>query len=390
MDLMRVQRMKEKMQKDNINALFLRLPENILYLTGYWPVIGASALYFPVEGEPVLFAPEDETPFVEEGWEKNVRYYKYFNVKALSNPNRDISALFRAEGINTAGKTIGYEGSFECVACNHVRAETRVATVSTFKMMEENMPGAVLVDATSTIIAARAVKTPYEIEKLKLACEITAFGYRAAKAMIKPGVKETEIGMAVETAIHVDGIGYKGVKRSQGFAFVMAGENSVNAWRPFVFSTDYRVKAGETALLEVDAYVDGYFIDLTRTYAVTEPTKEQTRIYEVVKLAVKEALKAIKPGVRAADVDNAASRVIKDAGLFEYRKHHLGHGVGFQFHDPKPTLLPVSEDILEEGMTFAVEPALYVPGVGGLRLEENVVVTKDGYELLSHLEGELV
>ncbi len=389
MDELRVKRMKEKMLAGNIDILFLRLPENIMYLTGYWPVIGASALYFPLEGDPVLFAPEDETPFVEEGWEKNVRYYKYFNVAALSNPNRDISDLYRKEGLHTAGKTVGYEGSFECVACNHVRAETRVATVSTYKMLEQIMPDAKLVDATSTIIAARAIKTPTEIEKLRLACEVTAFGYRNAKAMIKPGVKETEIGMAVENAIHIQGIGYKGIKRSQGFAFVMAGENSVNAWRPFVFSTDYRVKAGETALLEVDAYVDGYFVDLTRTYAITEPTKEQQEVWKVIHAAVDAALKAIKPGVRAADVDGAASQVIKDAGLFQYRKHHLGHGIGFQFHDPKPTLLPVSEDILEEGMTFAVEPALYIPGIGGLRHEENVVVTKDGCELLSVLEGDL-
>jgi Xaa-Pro aminopeptidase len=391
MDSFRIRRMKQIMSDQKIDALFLRLPENIIYLTGYWSVIGASALYFPLEGDPILFAPEDETPYVEQGWERNVRYYKYFNVKALSNPNRDISALFLAEKdkLNLKGRTIGYEGSFECVACNHVRAETRVATVSTLRMLEELLPECRLVDATAAIIKSRAVKSPAEIEALKLACEVTGFGYIAAKKMLRPGLKETEIAMAIESEIHIAGVGYKGLTRAQGFAFVMGGENSVNAWRPFVFSSDYAVKNGDVVLLEVDAYADGYFVDLTRTYAIGEPTERQMEIYDIVRLAQKEALKGIKPGVRAADVDGIAQKVIEEAGLARYRRHHLGHGVGFQFHDPKPTLLPVSEDILEKGMTFAVEPALYVPGVGGLRVEDNVVVTETGFEYLSVLNDDL-
>lgn len=392
MDTIRINRMKRFMKESGFDALVVRLPENVLYLSGYWPIIGASLLLFPLEGEPVLFAPEDENPYIAQGWVKDVRRYKYFNVNALSNPNRDISVLLKkAVAEKKLEKAvIGYEGSFELTACNHVRAETRVATVSSLNMLQEILPVAKLVDATKAIVRSRACKSPEEIRLLKVACEITAFGYQAAKEMIKPGLKETEVAMAVEAGAHIQGVGYQGTTRAQAFAFVMGGENSVSAWRPFVISSDYVLKNGDVALLEVDAYADGYFIDLTRTYAVGTPTDQQLRIYEKVVEAQETALAAIKPGVRAADIDVIAQQVLRDAGLLQYRKHHLGHGVGLQFHDPVPTLLPVSEDVLEEGMTFAVEPAVYVPGVGGLRVEDNVVVTKDGFEYLSVLSKSLI
>lgn len=381
MDRERVERIRKLMIKDGIDVLLCSLPENVLYLTGYWPVIGASSVVFPVNGEPVLILPYSELDYAEDGWVKDQRTYRFINMEAPANPAaKKIEIIRELWNEKDYGKAVvGYEGSFELVAGNNVAAEARIVTPSNMQALKEALPGVKWVDATSTIKKARIIKSHMEIEQLRITNEVAAMGYETARTLIEAGIPESEIAGAVEGKIYGKGIGYKNVKRSRGYCFVMSGVNSVNSWRPFCVSSSKQLAWGEPVLVELDAMTNGYFNDLTRTFFVGKPDARAKRVFDVVQEAVNTVIDSVKPGVLAAELDAIARKVIGQAGYGEYFNHQLGHGIGLQFHEP-PTLHPASDEVIEKGMVFAIEPAIYIPGFGGVRLEENLVVTENGCE----------
>lgn len=383
MDTERVSRLQKLMAQEGIDVLLCRLPENVLYATGYWPVIGASLAVVPANGDATLIMPFSELDYAAVGWVGDKRTFRFINMQAIANPTAQTQALLRdlANEKGYAHAVVGYEGNFELVGGNNVAAEARVVTEQTIAAFKATMPQARFVDATNVIKKSRLIKSKMEIEQLRITNEVASMGYDAAREMIAAGVREAEIAGAVEGRIYGRGVGYKNVTRARGYCFVMSGVNSVNSWRPFCVSTDKRLAWGEPVLVELDAMTNGYFNDLTRTFFVGTPDAKAKRVFDVVQEAVNTVIVAIKPGVRCADLDAIARKVIDQAGLGEYFNHQLGHGIGLQFHEP-PTLHPASNDVLEVGMVFAIEPAIYIPGFGGVRLEENLVVTESGSESL--------
>ncbi len=379
MDQERVSRLQRIMTKEGVDVLLCRLPENVLYATGYWPVIGASLAVVPASGEATLIMPYSELDYAAAGWVSDKRTFHFINMQAMANPTAQTQTLLRdlwaEKQYGTA--TVGYEGSFELVGGNNVAAEARVVTEMTVNAFKEALPQVHWVDATGVIKQSRIVKSQAEIEQIRITNEVASMGYQAAREMMAAGVREAEVAGAVEGRIYGRGVGYKNVTRARGYCFVMSGVNSVNSWRPFCVSTDKRLAWGEPVLVELDAMTNGYFNDLTRTFFVGTPEAKAKSIFDTVQEAVNTVIAWVKPGVRCSDLDALARRVIDKAGYGEYFNHQLGHGVGLQFHEP-PTLHPASQDILEEGMVFAIEPAIYIPGFGGVRLEDNLVVTKNG------------
>ena len=384
MDKERVERARQMMIQDGIDVLLCRLPENVLYLTGYWPVIGASLAVFPANGEPTLILPYSELDYAADGWVDDQRTYRFINMQATANPTGEtiklLKDLWQEKGYGKA--SVGYEGSFELVGGNNVAAEARVLAPATLNALMGALPEATWKDGTDTLKKARVVKSQVEIEQLRITNEVACMGYEVAREMVQAGAQESEIAGAVEGRIYGKGVGYKNVKRARGYCFVMSGVNSVNSWRPFCVSTSKRLAWGEPVLVELDAMTNGYFNDLTRTFFVGKPDARAKRIFDVVQEAVNTVVDAVKPGVRAADLDALARKVIDKAGYGEYFNHQLGHGIGLQFHEP-PTLHPASQDVLEKGMVFAIEPAIYIPGFGGVRLEDNIVVTDSRGEIIT-------
>lgn len=384
MDEERVARAKRFMKEEGIDVMVARLPENVLYLTGYWPIFGASMAIFPLEGDPVIAYPEGEQEFAVDSWVRDHRPYKFFDLERLANPSRDHSALlkklWKERGFGKC--VVGYEGSFELVAMNNVSAEARVIAPSTLDLLRETLPDVTLKDASAALRKARLIKSKVEQDILRLSCEIAGFGLDAARGMMRPGVTEAEVSGAVEAAIHGKGVGYDNIRRAKGYCFAMSGANSYWAWRPFCCDSAKHLREGESVLLELDTFADGYINDLTRTMVVGRPSVLQEEVFGVIHEALDAALAITKAGTPCRDLNAAAFAVIRKHGYASNFKHHVGHGVGLQFHEP-PTLHPASTEILEEGMTIAVEPAIYIKEWGGMRTEENVVVTKDGYILLS-------
>jgi Xaa-Pro dipeptidase len=178
----------------------------------------------------------------------------------------------------------------------------------------------------------------------------------------------------------VQGTGFEGARCVRAFAQVATGPESARGWRPAEVTTARRLERGEIALLELAVVADGFWCDRTR--AAGEATSEQREAGELVRKAQKSAIAAVRPGATGAEVDEAARRVIREGGRDLQFMHITGHGLGYRYHEYAPTLAPGSRDVLQTGMIHSVEPGVYGPGFGGIRIEDDVLVTETGAEVL--------
>ncbi len=378
----RLTRMRRAMQNERLDALVLRLPENVLLLSGFWPMIGATFLVFPVDSEPRCIIPHCyESEASSSLWKMTTSYYRYGVLGA--NPDAAILETLSAISRSFHWARIGFEGSFEIAAPPWNTAEVLVPAAQTRKLLETVFHGSELVDATRLIQSERRTKTPYEIEKLRLASTISSIGLKSFAESVEPGVSGVELAAAVERDVMVRGTQDHGAFRVRAFAQVAVGpEETAVGYRPNEVSTTRKLEPGDVALLELGVVVDGYWADRTRVRVVGKPTEEQLKVFNIVKDAQQAAVRAIRPGVSASKVDEAARSVIRDAGYSEWFPHITGHGLGFRYHESSPLLAPGSSDVLEEGVLTSVEPGIYRRPSGGFRLEDDVLVTKVGAEVL--------
>ena len=382
-DQQKVDKMTQTMKANGIDLLLCKLPENVLYLSGFWPAVGFSVVFIEKTGEITLITSKGEVKIADKSWANETLTYQFLRTDVLPDPNRELSELMTkvVTEKDLSKCTIGFEGSFEQVAGCMLGMKVIVPGQGWINTLKTLLPGANFVDATSLLYEMRMVKTSHEIEAMTLANEIACFGLTAGKEFIKAGVKESEIASVIEGEIQSKGIGFKGTKMARGFAFVMSGPNGLEATRAFCITSDRVVEEGDSVLIELNTYADGYYSDLTRTYFAGEPSEEQKRVFETLKQAQSKASEVARDGCQAESVDKAARDIIEKAGFGEYFTHHTGHGIGLCVHEG-PSLHPRSEDLLSSGMVVTLEPGIYKPGVGGVRIEDNFLVTKTGTEVL--------
>lgn len=222
----------------------------------------------------------------------------------------------------------------------------------------------------------RKVKTPRELEKIRKATDIAIEGMKRAGEIIEPGITELDIAAEIEYEMRKKG--------SEGTSFdpiIAAGENSCF---PHHKPTEKKLQEGEVVVVDLGAKYDGYKSDMTRTFSLS-PTSKQKKIIEIAKEAQEATLNEIEAGAPAKAVDKAARKIFSK---YNYEKHFLhgtGHGVGLDIHE-SPNIAISSEDILKENMVITSEPGIYIPGAGGGRFEDMVVVKEDGYEIISRME----
>ena len=238
-----------------------------------------------------------------------------------------------------------------------------------------------LVPGGGQVERLRAVKTDDELELIRRATEITNDAYARLAEEPFVGRSERELAFAFASFMHELG--------AHGEAFPTTVASGPNAATPHAGTGDRVVQQGETVVVDAGAVLDGYASDCTRTFATGPLPDELARAYEVVLEAQLEGLAAVAPGVSGRDADAAAREVISGAGLGERFGHGLGHGVGLMVHEA-PTLRPESEDTLVPGNVVTVEPGVYLPGVGGIRIEDLVVVREGEPVVLTSFPKELV
>jgi Xaa-Pro aminopeptidase len=242
-------------------------------------------------------------------------------------------------------------------------------------LLQQQWREAEFVPASSVLAPLRMRKAPSEIEALRRAAATADAAVQAAWRACRPGTTEAELASAAEAGFHAAGAA------EVTFTIVGSGPNSAF---PHHHTGTRQAKVGEPVLCDLGSKVDGYCSDLTRMAYLGTPPARYQEIHKIVDEAVGAALATIKPGISAKEVDLAARRVIERAGYGPNFVHRAGHGIGLSGHEP-PSITQTNALPLEEGMTFSVEPGIYLPGGFGVRLEEIVVVTARGAEVFSRL-----
>src|SRR6185312_10442372 len=217
-------------------------------------------------------------------------------------------------------------------------------------------------------------------------CEAVAVkGFEAARAAIHVDAREADIAAATLAALLRSGHASAGVHHVTPHVHVMAGPRSALAYRAYNLTSNYRIQHGDAVMVQMEVGLDGYWAELTRTFFAGAVRDEWQHAHETCRLAQEAALHVICAGVSGKQADEAARRVMRAAGFGDAFKHGLGHGFGFQAinHGAQPILHPASTSVLCAGMTHNMEPAVYLDGIGGIRLNDNVAVFAEGNELLS-------
>ena len=386
----RTESFRKALQQNGLDAAVVQLPENVLFLSGFWPMIGMSVMIFPVEGRPRCIIPEC---YVNEA-EAELRYTDavYYNYGLADSPDpqaeliRIIGSELKSLGVGTAGVELSYVST--PVSWNS--AEFIAPLSGKLNVLPES--GLVLdriADITPVIQQEKLIKTDWEASMIRRANETACTALDAFYSNAVPGISGIELVAEIERAVMKDS-NRDGRRRARAYAQVAVGpEEGAVAYRPNEISTSNVLREGDTALLELGICCDGFWADRTRTAVAGMSTSEQADVWETVRLAQQNAIEAVRPGVKASDIDSAARSVIIEAGYGKAFPHITGHGVGFSYHEPAPFISPGNGQVIRSGMVFTIEPGIYFPGFGGIRIEDNILVTDDGAEILGPFKNKL-
>lgn len=256
-------------------------------------------------------------------------------------------------------KNIGFEEEY--MTCGRLSRLKEVAKNKTF------------VPAQEKISMPRRIKSDEEIKKIAAAEALGREAFSHITEFIRQGVSEREIALELEL--------YMRKRGAEGLSFETIVASGVRGAMPHGTATEKIIKNGEMVTVDFGCVLDGYCSDMTRTVAVGTPDSRMKEIYDVVQMAQSAAIAGIRSGIKCSDADKIARDIIKDAGYGENFGHSLGHSVGIEIHE-SPNLSPKSKDTLAQGNVVTVEPGIYVENLGGVRIEDVVVVTEDGAEVI--------
>jgi Xaa-Pro dipeptidase len=382
-DKARIERLQKKMKEQNLAALVCRLPENVVYLTDYWPHHGFSVAVMPQQGKAMLLLPEVEQEYSYAEWADVMPFGWGLLKDGDLYENYQRLLKMASEKLNLAGKQVGVEKSFEVVAPTYRSAEPVVPAKPWSDLLDAVLEDATQVDITNFLQEVRATKTEYELSKLKVANEVAENAINKTLEKLSPGMSEAEVGAWVEFYVRSEGPGHKGARLARALCEVGAGPVDSTKGTLLVPSTTYKLQSGDFVMIELATVVDGYWSDLTYMAVVGTPTQRQKEVYNHLLEAQQAAAAQMRAGASFADPDIAARRVLESAGLGAYFVHITGHGVGLRYHEFIPFLAPGVSGTLEKGMVSSIEPGVYIPDFGGLRIEDNVAVGEDGPIFLS-------
>ena len=281
----------------------------------------------------------------------------------------------------------GYEGAFEAAAAAFspplakIGVEEMVMRIFEANLIETAFPGVRIVPAGDALAGLRMHKDANALAAMREAVRISEAALQATLDTVQPGMTEREI-----TNILVQAQLQRGGGKNPFEPIVLSGPRSA---LPHGEPSDRAVQAGEPLLLDFGTTVHGYASDITRTVCVGQPSDKLAEVYSIVQQANAAGRAAVQPGVTAEEVDRITRAVIEDAGYGAYFTHRTGHGLGLETHE-LPNIVAGNATVLEPGMTFTIEPGIYLPGELGVRIEDNVVVTTDGAESLTTFPRDLM
>jgi Xaa-Pro aminopeptidase len=368
----KLDRVRALMAEEDLDALVVRAPDNVLYLSNFWGMKGYDAVVFPREGEPALICLEASADDAARStWTGDVRLLAGY---AESDPRPPVArTLELALDAARPYERVGLELSLGTQAADRMVGEPTTYTRAWF----DTWPGAV--DATPLLARARALKTEQEVERMRLANAIAAAAMEHVRSNLVPGMKESEAGAIWNGFVHAHGTGWDGmVELAHGFSLVWSGPGI----RTFTATGDRPVQEREPTLFEIWVCADGYWCDHTKNLCPGELTPEYERLLESLTAVYERAVDHCRPGASLPELDRLIRAGIAEAGYAGQPSHPVAHGVGARAHEP-PYAHQAGSGTIEEGMVLAIEPGIYWEGGGGLRLEDNFLITASGAEKLS-------
>jgi len=379
--------LRDELRAEGLDAIVATLPANVLLLTGYFPVVGTTLALATADQEITLVAPSDEKELAEAGGADEVITFEPASLQKLTTsmesvrqPLRDLLQRRKVERAR-----IGWESGESLEPASYVSMHLYGDSIP------DLFSGASMMGASGLFRRLKARLTRMELECVRRACRIATVAFQCGRDRLAVGLRETEAAARFRTLLVTVGIGFEGASRADGHVFCMAGQHSSEAYGAYARSRASRINAGDFVLAHCNSHADGYWTDITRTYCMGSPTDLQQRMYEAVFEARYAALAAVRPRVKACEIDRAARDAMRSHEFESIFKHPTGHGVGFAAidHNAIPRLHPLSEDRLESGMVFNIEPALYIDGFGGVRHCDMVAVTESGAEVLTPFQCEI-
>lgn len=364
--LARIEKLQRAMGAVGLDALGVVPGPNMVYLTGLSFHLSErpTLAFFPAGDSPALLVPALE----ETKARRAPGEWRFFTYDDGTGPSGALGAALAS--LRLAGKRLGIEG--------------RRMRFLELDLMARSGHGPQVTGADDVFASLRMRKDEVELGHMRRAVELAQLAISAALPAVRAGATELEIASEITLQLL-----RAGSETALPFTPIVAsGPNGAN---PHGFPTSRWLEPGDLVTLDWGAAAGGYCSDITRTYAVAGSTVDPAlvRAYEMVRAANRAGREAARPGATGQDVDRAARGVIEAAGLGEYFVHRTGHGLGLEGHE-EPDMKEGSLVPLEAGMTFTVEPGVYMPGLGGVRIEDDVVITTNGSDSLTTLPRELV
>ena len=343
---MRIDKLRRTLSREGLGGYIITGGSNIRYYTGS---PGGGILLLDPDEDPLLLTSKMNLA-ITKAEAKDCEIQTYERKELLDTL---LKHLQRAEP-----KVIGFDAlSFEL-----------------YLELKEKLEGFEVKPRPEIPSAMRSVKDDEEVSKIRRACEIADAGMEAVRSTFREGMREYEVGAEFEYAMRRKG--------AESMAFETIVGSGPRAAYPHAGCTDREAKKGDFIVIDAGATYKGYRSDITRTFIVGQPSAEQSKIYEAVLKANEQALEKMNKGVKGKTVDALARKIISEAGYGELFIHSLGHGVGLDVHE-SPSLSRESKDTLKAGNVVSDEPGIYIAGMGGVRIEDTVLVTKEGAERLT-------
>jgi len=353
----RVKRVRKLMDEEDIDIVMVTSEPNMLYFSGYSAVSLErliTLLVYRDEDKVSLIVPKLEEKRAEENCK--LRDFELISYSDSEDPIDILKNIFSRK----RQVTVGVE---ETMQFKYVYPLMRSLEQIKYSLVD------------CLLYSLRIVKDMGEVEILKKAAEVNSRVLLEAIKNIREGISEKKLMMYIRN--YALEIGADEVP----FALVQSGGNSA---LPHQEPTDKVIGRGDIVVLDIGVRCQGYYSDLTRTVVCGSPSREQIDVFNVVLNAQQNALNTVKEDVKAEDVDLAARRTIESSGYGEYFIHRTGHGIGLEVHEP-PFIKMGNTGLLKSGMVFTVEPGIYLPNQFGVRIEDNIIVTKEGYINLAKL-----
>ena len=372
------------MSEASLDALIGGSPSEVLLLAGYWPIMGGSLAIVTREGERSILLPEDELSLAQRMTTATLVPYKPASKDSLTPPMEALAAplasMLLRLGLRQASVGLA-SGRTMQPASYTAQVEFRASLDAAVR---REQPNARYTDCDAMLGRLQARKTTRELEQIRRVAEVASDGFAAVETALQPGLREAEVAAHVQAAFSCSPQA-EHFERSYGSFFCMSGPNAALASAAYARTRQRRLEEGDLVIIHANTCGDGAWTDLTRTYTIGPVPARHGQMRTAIGEARSAALAAIRPGVRASEVDRAARTVMEQHGLGEAFKHATGHGVGLATANPDalPRIHPHSPDILEAGMTFNIEPAAYFDGYGGMRHCDVVAVTNSGADVLS-------